>query len=590
MFEPTTTLTAVKTKTVTRTQMAIALAFLGVSAIAAAAMGVAAYPAPVCTEYGVLPVEMALGKPSMVSVCKSKTLAPKPDFDQFVIQSYSSETLRIKLKKNNKQYTFKVGEYYKPFGKMTGSVLDYQQQIYLLYGGQVGNKADISLFWGYPAGGDGVFCTDTDESQKNFDGTAVKDFKFVNPYAKGIASYYDEELDEMVPVEDSCLSYDYGYYGAEAAAIVNNLQEGYCSTADGGKWFSKVIPCEGECVDGACVPVTAPVATSTIDCVDIVEGGEAIKVSDKSSSKVWWLFDSIRHEIPDSKTFKWYFHKEDGSANYSIIKKIPPTTLYQYTKGEPVCAKVEEPVTPTSTTPIATSTLTGLLPMYYPIFFYNNLGIQLINGVENDIFSFSVMGTNNGGVALKQLKFTMDVVDNVGTNNPGIKLTDFKLYRGDTNITSYVEFKKVGTLNGEFSMTTGTGMPFYIVWKSDSEEVVAGGMKNTYTIKAVCSGFTVDEDNDFVRVRLDKDDVVELDASKNINYLAPVGIGGSKNLIGLSDSTGGNIVSAGATLLWSDRSAPDHSAAVGSPPVSSGDWFNGYYAKNLPTQYSILIR
>lgn len=351
MFEPTTTMTAVKTKTVTRTQMAVALACLGASIIAAAAMSIAGVPSSICISNAKINVALTLGQGTLINSCKGQLIVPTPKFSQLLVRNYNDEVLTLLVDK--KYVTFKVGEDYKPVGKPIGDALLYQQNLYVAYSGKVDKKADINLFYGYPTGEKGVFCSDNDESQKNFDGSSIKDFKFVNPYIKGTASYYDEDTDEMIPVEDSCITYDYGYYGAEAAAITNNLQEGYCSTADGGKWFSKVITCEGGCVDGACLSVAAsstPPAPGEADCVDVVDGGNPMMVNDKSSSKVWWVYENVRHEIPNMKTLTWWFHKEDGSTNFSVIQKVPPAMLYQYTEGKLVCDKsAEQPVTPSST-------------------------------------------------------------------------------------------------------------------------------------------------------------------------------------------------------------------------------------------------
>lgn len=256
MFESIQTTTAVKTKTVTKTQMAVALVCLGASIIAAAAMSVAASrTSTVCSSSAKIHVELVLGKGVLISACKGQTIGSSLGFDKLFVRGYDNNTLTLKV--NKKYFTFKVGDEYKPVGKAIGKNLGYQQHLYVMYGGKINKKADIVLFYGYPAGEKGVFCSDTDESQKNFDGSSIKDFKFVNPYVKGTASYYDEYTDEMVSVEDSCIVYDYGYYGNNVDLNAQNLQEGYCSTADGGKWFSKVIACEGGCVDGACVPATS---------------------------------------------------------------------------------------------------------------------------------------------------------------------------------------------------------------------------------------------------------------------------------------------------------------------------------------------
>ena len=403
MFEPTTTLTAVKTKTVTRTQMAVALACLGASIIAAAAMSIAGVPSNICLSNAKINVALTLGQGELVSSCKGQLIVPTPKFSQLLVRNYTDDTLFLIVDK--KLVNFKVGEDYKPVGKLLGDVVGYQQNLYVAYSGKIDKKADIDLFYGYPAGEKGVFCSDTDESQQNYDGLSIKDFKFVNPYVKGVASFYDEYADETASVDDYCNDYAYGY------GVINTfsagLMEFYCSTADGGSLFSTTIPCPGGCVDGACVPVVAsstpPVesATSTVGCVNIIDGGQVVIVNDKSSSKVWWVYDSIRHEIPDNEIFKSWFHKEDGSANWSIVKKIPPTTLYQYTEGKPVCAKAEEPVTPTSTP--SNIQQVGTMNLVSG----GKLATNKLKAGENEVAKLSFSVTNED-VVVNQLIFNFD--------------------------------------------------------------------------------------------------------------------------------------------------------------------------------------
>lgn len=285
MTESTTTMTAVKTKTVTRTQMAVALACLGASIIAAAAMSIAGNNASnICVSNAKIKVTLTLGQGELVNACKGQLIVSTPKFSQLLVRNYNDEVLTLLVDK--KYVTFKVGEDYKPVGKPIGDVPGYQQNLYVAYSGKVDKKADINLFYGYPTGEKGVFCSDTDESQQNYDKSSIKDFKFVNPYVKGTISSYDEETDEMIPTEDVCADYSYGY--GVASTTSNMLAEYYCSTANGGSWLSTSITCEGGCVDGACVPVVAsstppvvepvtpsstlPMATSTLVCTDSDNG------------------------------------------------------------------------------------------------------------------------------------------------------------------------------------------------------------------------------------------------------------------------------------------------------------------------------
>ena len=238
----------------------------------------------------------------------------------------------------------------------------------------------------------------------------------------------------------------------------------------------------------------------------------------------------------------------------------------------------------------------------YPTFTYVNPGTTLVNGVENDIYSFKVRA-NGGNIALKQMQFNIDVVDNVGTSDNSISVNTFKLYRGDVNITDNVQIVS-STAGANLKLATNyfattTGNTFYINWPTTGEEAIPSGAEYTYTIKATCSGFATDADNDYVRVRLANTDTLEQDQALAKNYLsvwsANTGLG---NLLTFSNSAGVTeaalrATSTPASLIWSDKSASGHSAATTTyltAPNSTGDWFDGYYVKDTPTNYSMLTR
>lgn len=233
----------------------------------------------------------------------------------------------------------------------------------------------------------------------------------------------------------------------------------------------------------------------------------------------------------------------------------------------------------------------------YPTFSYVNPGSVLVNGAENDLFSFKVRA-NGGSVALKQLRFGLLVTDNVGTANNSYDLESFKFYRGTTNLTDTVLILDYNgdSLEGSVSSPTvfpsGTTKYIYVVWPTTNEEVIAQGTEYTYTIKATLSGFTTPADDDNVRVRLENADSTELSQSNDTYYLMPFDAGGQINLLGLADSASTNGVTSTASLLWSDKSASSHSAATGSyaggTASSSGDWFNGYQVGDTPTSWATL--
>ncbi|MBU1895290.1 hypothetical protein KJ641_00255, partial [Patescibacteria group bacterium] len=246
----------------------------------------------------------------------------------------------------------------------------------------------------------------------------------------------------------------------------------------------------------------------------------------------------------------------------------------------------------------------------YPTFTYVNPGTTLVSGVENDIYSFKARA-NGGDVALKQLEFTIDIVDNVGTIDNSIAVHTFKLYRGDTNLTDNVKIQAASSTAGEaslegatsqFSNATGTGKLFYITWTGTNEELIPTGAEYTYTIKATTAGFNTDADNDYIRVRMNNSEATTeiVLASEPLFYLSPWGSStGELDILTLDDYTLDGTKQATTSIIWSDRSSASttHSAATGTmvgvlggTASSSGDWYNGYYVKDVPTNYSMLVR
>lgn len=238
----------------------------------------------------------------------------------------------------------------------------------------------------------------------------------------------------------------------------------------------------------------------------------------------------------------------------------------------------------------------------YPTITYQNPGSTLVNGAENNIYSFKV-AANGGTVALKQLQFNLDIVDNEGTYDAPT-LSSFKLYRtignSTENITDNVFISKstgVSITAGGSSMATGTSQSFYITWITTGEEQIPNGSEYLYTIKATSANFNTDADNDYIRVRMGNTDTSELSQANATYYLVPWGASTNHvNLLTLCGSAGTNVVATSTpiSMIWSDRNAASHSAVTGTygggTASSSGDWFNGYYVKETPTDYSHLTR
>lgn len=244
----------------------------------------------------------------------------------------------------------------------------------------------------------------------------------------------------------------------------------------------------------------------------------------------------------------------------------------------------------------------------YPSFEYVSPGTTLVNGVENEIYKFKVTA-NGGNVGLKQLEFTIDIVDNVGTIDNSMAVHTFKLYRGDTNLTDSVKIHTASAVaeasledaSSRFSAATGTGKLFYITWTGTNEEVVPSGTSYTYTIKATTAGFSTDADNDYVRVRLNNGqattEIVLAAFGTQTTFLSPWGTGtGSVDFLTLDDGTLDSTLAATTSIIWSDRSSATttNRATTGTyndgVASGSGDWWNGYFLKEVPTNYSQLVR
>jgi hypothetical protein len=226
----------------------------------------------------------------------------------------------------------------------------------------------------------------------------------------------------------------------------------------------------------------------------------------------------------------------------------------------------------------------------------------LVNGVENDIFKFKVKADSTGDISMKQLRFSMDIVDNRGTVDDG-QATSFKLFRGSNDISANVLIQAGSTnLNGadigeELEtgtnvITTGTAKTFFITWQGTAEETVPAGSEYTYTIKATLSGFNTDADNDYVRVKMDNTESgTELSQADDTYYV--VASSSASSLVVLTNEAQSATSTAQVNnFIWSDRSASGHSAATGTldgDVASTADWFNGYKIDTIPTSYSQLV-
>lgn len=222
----------------------------------------------------------------------------------------------------------------------------------------------------------------------------------------------------------------------------------------------------------------------------------------------------------------------------------------------------------------------------------------ITNGSENEVYKFAVTADGNDA-ALKQLVFDVTLTDNVGTNN-GQTAGSWKLFKGSTDITSLVDIHAIAGTSleaGGGNLTTGTSK-LIVTWAT--EDLIASGGTNPYTLRATLSNYGTAADDDTIRVILNADtqaptsgynklaDLDQTVGQKTIGFVNTAG----PYPVGLADSSV-TLADTRSYIVWSDYSvvAHDNSVAdtvgdVGDGEVasatSSGDWFNSYLLKNLP--------
>ncbi len=216
------------------------------------------------------------------------------------------------------------------------------------------------------------------------------------------------------------------------------------------------------------------------------------------------------------------------------------------------------------------------------------LSTSLVNAIENDMYSFTVSPAG-GSVAVKQLKFTVVVNDNVGTNDT-LTVGSFKLFRGSTDITSLVDIHNTAgaTIESTNSLAEGTSTAI-VTWATEEQISTA----TTFTLKATPTGFSTAADDDYINVNMAYDSAAHTAAN---SYLIDLDTTGAQATIGLAptggaaqdDSTHGTdgaTVTDGPNVIWSDISALPHSETVvdaGTTATSSADWANGYLIQSMP--------
>lgn len=180
----------------------------------------------------------------------------------------------------------------------------------------------------------------------------------------------------------------------------------------------------------------------------------------------------------------------------------------------------------------------------------------IVNGNLTSLYGVKVAASPSGDVALKQLAFSVNVMDTEGVAT----LENFKFFMGSVDATSMVSIKD-GLGNDLETGQYGLSDIVYVTFAT--EMVVPAGYSSTLTLKATPQGF---DPGDSVSTVLVGDKYPNGEAK----YLAELsGIG----IVVL----GGPAIYPG-NFIWSDLISHNHSS---TPNSSSGDWNDGYLIHGL---------
>ncbi len=225
----------------------------------------------------------------------------------------------------------------------------------------------------------------------------------------------------------------------------------------------------------------------------------------------------------------------------------------------------------------------------FPTISQGVVSTSLVNAIENDMYKF-VVNPNGGPIALKQLKFTVVVNDNVGTNDT-LTVGSFKLYRGSTDLTtSSVDIHNTAGATLESTNSLAEGTSTVIVTWSTEEQINAS---TEFTLKATPTGFSTAADDDYINTTLAYDSSAQTSGNTYLVDLdsttAQVTVGLQDSANSTSDGTIGATVTTGPNVVWTDASALPHSSSVTDDAdgtqdavASSADWRNGYLIQSMP--------
>jgi len=113
---------------------------------------------------------------------------------------------------------------------------------------------------------------------------------------------------------------------------------------------------------------------------------------------------------------------------------------------------------------------------------------NLIDG-QRSIYKFTVAAENKASVSLKRIAFQV-----TGTLAGGDTLSDFRFYRGTTDVTANVSITRGDTaasVEGVNNVPGNYAGLIYVTWDGVTEEAIGAGETKTYDLKATVTGATV---------------------------------------------------------------------------------------------------
>ena len=204
-----------------------------------------------------------------------------------------------------------------------------------------------------------------------------------------------------------------------------------------------------------------------------------------------------------------------------------------------------------------------------PIFKTISSASHLVNNSENNLYTFSIGADAAGSVSVKQITLKIKV------NSSGIgvpHLTNFKLYKGNSNYTSSVSLGNVLNNNNYIGLTgdagIGVGDASTVVITFNEEELVSAGTTQIYTLKATAGSFSF---SDSISISFEPDSRT----SAGGRYLGTIF---SKLYYGLTQTNIYPYTVIYYSFLWSDMSEALPNQHTIFNGLYTKDWYNGFGA------------